>query len=206
MAHISAAERRPQLVQAAIDLMAREGVEAGSTRAIAAELGVAQATVHYVFGSKQDLYRAVIEHMTGELVDRVRGAAHSDDTFERSIRRMAGALWEGMREQPRRSLLHTELSTYALRSPELREVLRDFQRRMEETAASLLTETAARSGRTPAEDPLVVARFFLAGLDGIEQRYLLMSDGTDESDAAATDDLDRLVTAVLRLAGVGGEE
>ncbi|MYT21362.1 TetR family transcriptional regulator, partial [Streptomyces sp. SID7760] len=40
MAHVSAAERRPQLIKAAIDLMTREGVAAGSTRAIAAELGV----------------------------------------------------------------------------------------------------------------------------------------------------------------------
>ncbi|GAB2986193.1 hypothetical protein GCM10023080_059700 [Streptomyces pseudoechinosporeus] len=34
MAHVSAAERRPQLIKAAIDLMSREGVAAGSTRAI----------------------------------------------------------------------------------------------------------------------------------------------------------------------------
>lgn len=46
------AERRPQLIKAAIDFMTREGVAAGSTRAIAAELGGAQATVHYTFGSR----------------------------------------------------------------------------------------------------------------------------------------------------------
>ncbi len=61
MAHVSAAERRPQLIKAAIDLMTREGVAAGSTRAIAAELGVAQATVHYTFGTKEDLDGANIE-------------------------------------------------------------------------------------------------------------------------------------------------
>ncbi|NED37805.1 helix-turn-helix transcriptional regulator [Streptomyces sp. SID8499] len=59
MAHVSAAERRPQLIKAAIDLMMREGVAAGSTRAIAAELGVAQATVHYTFGAKEELYCAL---------------------------------------------------------------------------------------------------------------------------------------------------
>jgi AcrR family transcriptional regulator len=39
----------------AIDLMTREGVAAGSTRAIATELGAAQATVHYTFGTKAEL-------------------------------------------------------------------------------------------------------------------------------------------------------
>ncbi|NUP01767.1 MAG: TetR family transcriptional regulator, partial [Nonomuraea sp.] len=47
MAHVSAAERRPQLIRAAIAVMRRDGVAAASTRAIAAELGIAQATVHY---------------------------------------------------------------------------------------------------------------------------------------------------------------
>lgn len=75
MAHVPAAERRPQLIQAAIDLMAREGIAAGSTRAIAAELGVAQATVHYTFGTKKDLYRAVVEQLTAEFIGQVRASA-----------------------------------------------------------------------------------------------------------------------------------
>lgn len=73
MAHVSAAERRPQLIKAAIDFMTREGVAAGSTRAIAAELGVAQATVHYTFGTKEGLYLAVMEQLTQDLVAQVGG-------------------------------------------------------------------------------------------------------------------------------------
>lgn len=78
MAHVSAAERRPQLIKAAIDFMTREGVAAGSTRAIAAELGVAQATVHYTFGTKEGLYLAVMEQLTEDLVAQVERAAPAD--------------------------------------------------------------------------------------------------------------------------------
>ncbi|WP_373559169.1 TetR/AcrR family transcriptional regulator [Streptomyces sp. SA15] len=86
MAYVSAAERRPQLTKAAIDLMSREGVAAGSTRAIAAELGVAQATVHYTFGTKEGLYQAVLEQLTENLVVQVERAAPGEVGFEETTR------------------------------------------------------------------------------------------------------------------------
>ncbi|MGC0417138.1 TetR/AcrR family transcriptional regulator [Embleya sp. AB8] len=197
MAHVPAAERRPQLVQAAITLMAREGADAGSTRAIAAELGVAQATVHYTFGTKRDLYRAVIEQLTAELVEQVRAAIPVDRDFEESVRRMAEALVQGLRAQPGRYLLLTELTTHSLRQPDLREVLAAHQRVLEETAAELLAEVAARAERPLAVSALPLARFFLACFDGLSQRHLIMDD---EAIAA---DMDRLIEATLALAGPG---
>lgn len=119
MAHVSAAERRPQLIKAAIDFMTREGVAAGSTRAIAAELGVAQATVHYTFGTKEGLYLAVMEQLTQDLVAQVEGAAPADGGFEETASALAVALWRTVREQPESHQLLTELTMFALRSPAL---------------------------------------------------------------------------------------
>ncbi|MEV6754692.1 TetR/AcrR family transcriptional regulator [Streptomyces sp. NPDC051214] len=205
MAHIPAAERRPQLVQAAIELMAREGVDAGSTRAIAAELGVAQATVHYTFGTKRDLYRAVIEQMTVELVELVRGAAPEETEgpadFEQAMRRMAEALWQALREQPGRFRLFIELTTYAVRNPDLHELLRRHQRDLEETAAELIAGVLALTDGAHAAEPLVVARFFLQGFDGLSLRHLVMGDGQGDSaaDADSAADLERLLEATLNL-------
>lgn len=214
MAHIPAAERRPQLVQAAIELMAREGVDAGSTRAIAAELGVAQATVHYTFGTKRDLYRAVIEQMTVELVELVRGAVPAEGEgsggqegpegpadFERSMRRMAQALWHALQEQPGRFRLFIELTAYAVRSPDLHELLRRHQRDLEETAADLIADVLALTDGVHAAEPLVVARFFLQGFDGLTLRHLVMGDGKRESpaDGESAGDLERLLEATLNL-------
>ncbi|MGW6058487.1 TetR/AcrR family transcriptional regulator [Streptomyces sp. NPDC055189] len=209
MAHIPAAERRPQLVRAAIDLMAREGVDAGSTRAIAAELGVAQATVHYTFGTKRDLYRAVIEQMTAELVELVRGAVPADEEgpadFERSVRRMAEALYRALQEQPGRFRLYIELTTYSVRSPDLHELLRRHQRDLEETAADMIAGVLAETDGVHAAEPLVVARFFLQGFDGLSLRHLVMADGEPDSaagaeaDADSAADLERLLEATLNL-------
>ncbi|MFD9859350.1 TetR/AcrR family transcriptional regulator [Streptomyces alboflavus] len=199
MAHIPAAERRPQLVQAAIDLMAREGIAAGSTRAIAAELGVAQATVHYTFGTKKELYAAVLERLTGDILERVRTAAPGEASFDGTVQAMARALGASLRERPGQYLLMTELYVLALRDPDLREMAAEQQRGLEDTAAALVTEVSRRSGTDPAVDARTMARFFLAGFDGLAMQHLTASAPGD-SGGPLEADLELLVASCLELA------
>ncbi|MFF0435630.1 TetR/AcrR family transcriptional regulator [Streptomyces sp. NPDC004327] len=196
MAHVSAAERRPQLIKAAIDLMAREGVAAGSTRAIAAELGVAQTTVHYTFGSKEDLYRAVMDHITDQLVAQVQRAAPEDAGFEETISAFAGALWGTVREPTSHHQLLSELTMFALRVPGLNEARQGHYRRVIEVTAQVITETAQRTGQELAESPETVARFFLSGFDGLTMQVLVSLP----DEAAARTGLMALVAATVALA------
>ncbi|RPF34676.1 TetR/AcrR family transcriptional regulator [Streptomyces sp. TLI_185] len=196
MAHVSAAERRPQLIKAAIALMTREGVAAGSTRAIAAELGVAQATVHYTFGTKEELYRAVMEQLTEDLVAQVERAAPEDAGFEATVAALAAALWRTVSEQPTSYLLLNELSMFALRTPSLSEALRSHYGGIVDVTTKLVNEAAERTGhqlRQPAE---TLARFFLAGFDGLTMQHLSLPDKAGEHTA-----LQALVSAVVALAG-----
>jgi AcrR family transcriptional regulator len=183
MAHVSAAERRPQLIKAAIDLMTREGVAAGSTRAIAAELGVAQATVHYTFGTKEGLYLAVMEQLTDDLLTQVKKAAPENAGFEETLSTLAVALWRTVREQPSNHQLLTELSMFGLRVPALTD------------AAEIVTEAAARTSRPLAHPAEIIARFFLAGFDGLTTQRLSMPD--EESERAC---LQALLSSTLALA------
>ena len=196
MAHVSAAERRPQLIKAAIDLMTREGVAAGSTRAIAAELGVAQATVHYTFGTKEDLYRAVMEQLTHDLIAQVEGAAQADAGFEETVAAFAVALWRTVREQPTTHQLLTELSMFALRTPRLQEALEGHYGEVTTVTTKLVTEVAERTGQELAQPAETLARFFLAGFDGLSSQHLSLPD--EEAELAC---LQALVSAVVALAG-----
>lgn len=195
MAHVPAVERRPQLIRAAIDLMAREGVAAGSTRAIAAELGVAQATVHYTFGSKDELYRAVMEQLTEDLVAQVERAAPENAGFEETLSAMAMALWRTACEQPGSYQLLTELGMFALRSPNSDEALASHHRREIEVTAGLVREAAERTGQPLAEPAETIARFFLAGFDGLTMQRLALPD--DDAELAC---LRVLVSAAVALA------
>ncbi|MGN9761969.1 TetR/AcrR family transcriptional regulator [Streptomyces sp. SD31] len=195
MAHVSAAERRPQLIKAAIDLMSREGVAAGSTRAIAAELGVAQATVHYTFGTKEELYRAVMEQLTQDLVAQVEQAAPTDAGFEDAIVTLAEALWRTVLEQPASYQLLTELSMFALRTPHLQEALHSHYRGISAVTAKLITEAADRTGHQLAQPAETIARFFLAGFDGLTLQHLSLPD--EEAEGVC---LRALISAVLAMA------
>jgi AcrR family transcriptional regulator len=196
MAHVPAAERRPQLIKAAIDLMSREGVAAGSTRAIATELGVAQATVHYTFGTKEGLYRAVMEHLTDELVAQVRQAAPDDAGFEETLTTLAAALWRTVREQPGSHHLLTELTMLSLRTPALRSAVESHYRDIIDVTAGLVEETAARTGHRLTTPAGTLARFFLAGFDGLVGQHLSLPDA--EAEHAC---LQALVASVVGLAG-----
>ncbi|WP_304454862.1 TetR/AcrR family transcriptional regulator [Nocardiopsis sp. YSL2] len=196
MAHVPAAERRPQLIDAAISLMTREGMAAGSTRAIAAELGVAQATVHYTFGTKEDLYLAVMDRLTEDLIARVEQAAPEDAGFEETITALAGALWRTMREDAARYHLLTELTMFALRTPRLGRARRTHYQGVTELTARMVTETAARTGYELAQPAEAVARFFLAGFDGLTMQHLYAPEESAEHAS-----LRALVAATLALAG-----
>ncbi|MFC7331045.1 TetR/AcrR family transcriptional regulator [Marinactinospora rubrisoli] len=180
MAHVPAAERRPQLIRAAIDLMAREGVAAGSTRAIAAELGVAQATVHYTFGTKEDLYRAVLKQLTEELIGQVERAAPEAGDFTEAIAALAAALWRTVRENPRNYRLLCELGMLASRTPGLIEVHNGHYRDTIGATADLVTRTAERTGQRLAQPAEAVARFFLAGFDGLSLQRFAVPDEEHE--------------------------
>ena len=195
MAHVSAAERRPQLIKAAIGLMAREGVAAGSTRAIAAELGVAQATVHYTFGTKEELYRAVMEQLTHDLIDQVTQAAPMDASFEETIVTLAEALWRTVLEQPASHQLLTELSMFALRTPHLKEALQSHYSEVLAVTTRLVDQAAERTGHRLGQPAETIARFFLAGFDGLTMQHLSLPD--EEAERVC---LRVLVSAVLAMA------
>lgn len=198
MAHVSAAERRPQLIKAAIDLMTREGIAAGSTRAIAAELGVAQATVHYTFGTKEDLYRAVMQQLTEDLVAQVERAAPADAGFEETIATLAVALWRTVLQQPASYQLLAELTMFALRSPGLTDALHSHQRQVTAVTSQLITMAAERTGHRLAHPAETIARFALAGFDGLTTRHLALPD--EEAEQVC---LQALVSSLLGLAGGG---
>ncbi len=63
------AERRTSLVQAAATAFARAGFQATSMDDVAAEAGVTRLIVYRHFDSKEELYRAVLEQVSGHLVE-----------------------------------------------------------------------------------------------------------------------------------------
>src|SRR3954453_21107704 len=169
-------EHRPAIVVATIRLMQREGVAAASTRRVAAEAGVAQATIHYVFGTKTELYRAVLETASANLVRAVEAGLGPHPHWTEDVAVASGAVWDIVEADSATALLLVELTTYALRDPELRDLaegLYDSYHRLAEDAVRTLVERSDEELRIPIEE---VARVVVAGLNGLVLSFLVHGD------------------------------
>lgn len=55
MSRLPVPQRRAALIEAALRVIARDGLAAATTRAIAAEAGMSLASLHYAFTSRDEL-------------------------------------------------------------------------------------------------------------------------------------------------------
>jgi AcrR family transcriptional regulator len=164
-------------VEATIRVMAREGVASASTRRVAAEAGVAQATIHYVFGTKTELYRAAIEQMTANLVRAVEEGLAPQPHWSQEAAGAAGAVWHIAESNPETALLLVELTTFTLRDPDLRDLAvglyAAYDRLAEDAVRALYARAELVDPRLPAEE---VARVAVAGLNGLVMSLLVHGD------------------------------
>jgi TetR/AcrR family transcriptional regulator, regulator of biofilm formation and stress response len=80
MAHVPTEVRRQQFIDAAVTVIAREGVDGATTRRIAEEAGAPLATLHYCFQTKENLLWAVFEQLAGLVrvdIEKASGAGAS---------------------------------------------------------------------------------------------------------------------------------
>lgn len=101
MAHIPTEVRRQQFIDAAVTVIAREGVDGATTRRIAEEAGAPLATLHYCFQTKENLLWAVFE----QLADLVRVDVEKASAQGESVGVIAGHL---IRETVRWGVSHPD--------------------------------------------------------------------------------------------------
>lgn len=91
---------RQRLLQAARDLFAQHGYDGTSVRAITSRAKVNLAAVTYHFGSKEELFHAVIRTIAEPLVDAVTRAAQAPGTPVERIQAMTRAAGEHVQAHP----------------------------------------------------------------------------------------------------------
>jgi AcrR family transcriptional regulator len=187
---------RQQLVAAARRVLGRDGVASGTLRAVAAEAGVPLGTVHYIFPSKEQLLRAVLEDVVDEVSRHLRNAASGTRDVEEATLTGARAAWSALVEaHPLQQLMQFELTIWALRTDGMTELARWQYQRYLEVLTDTWTRLADHAGvvyRVPAAE---VARLQLAATDGLILQYL-----TDRDTERALADLDKLTRHLVRYA------
>ena len=118
MARMPLAERRQQLVDAAIAVMTREGVDKATTRAIVAEAGTSLSVFHYCFDSKQSLLEAVVKTIVGKTVSLAEATIEPGSNQLDTLRNAFMAYWNHVKANPEEHLLTYEVTQHCLRQPE----------------------------------------------------------------------------------------
>jgi AcrR family transcriptional regulator len=171
-------ETRARIIRGALEALENGGMEALTTRKIAASAGVKLATLHYYFDSKESLLLAVLDDLIADMDTAYRQdmpmPADPLDRVEGLIR----ASWRYVQRTRNKQLAQTELTLYALRTQGADWLAArqygayiDFYSKMIFDGMGEMTEEKSRIGSA-------VARFMLIGIDGlILQNFSLYRDG-----------------------------
>lgn len=173
MSRMAASDRRAELLEAAIRVMARDGVAKATTRAIVNEAGMTLGAFHYCFDSRAQLLERVTETLTERYVAEVRGlfAPHKD--IRESVLDSLHAFWKGFEANPGEHQISYELTQYALRNPGFENIARRQYEIFLAAFASLLELAADNAGIEWTQPVPILARYVHSVIDGLNMTWLV---------------------------------
>lgn len=178
MNRLPVAERREQLIEAALTVASRDGIDAATVRAVAAEAGVSLGVVHYCFQDKDELLRAVADAITAQNLATTETNVPPDADLPTVLELAVDGLWRGIRDNRGAQLLSYELTTTSLRHSELNQVAMD-QYRGTWASVELFLERIEHGAQVSWSVPReVLARTVVAMIDGYALAWLV--DGDDQ--------------------------
>lgn len=192
------AERRVALVAAALRVVAAHGVAGATTRAIVAEAGMALASFHYAFSSRDELMTELVNHVIAhEQTALAPPMPHVADNLRGVIRDGLQRYFDHLVEEPEQEQAMLELTQYALRTPALKSLAcRQYDRyfSLAEDSLTLAAELTGASWRIPAPQ---IATLLVAFTDGLTIGWLVNRD-----DQAAASLMDIAADSIALLAEV----
>ena len=175
-------DSRAELIDAAIDIILRDGIDALRIEDVCERVGVTKGSLYWHFNDRTGLIReSLLEHMrrVGEAqLSVLSDAVGSNATRDEYLARVAGAVvdpFDAKEVESRWQRL--ELITTSRRDPEMAAIMADIQRRHQRYLTDLM-ETASARGLLRADvDPKAVAAMLVSVGMGSNLLSLLGEDG-----------------------------
>lgn len=195
MVYVAASERATQIVAAARRVLAREGVARTTLRMVAAEADVPLGTLHYVFSSREQLLRAVLEQVTDELTGLVRESIRPGMGFAQAVSAAFWSYWRLVEREPNTRAAEFELLLDAVRRPNGGpSATWQYARYVGDAVAAFqaVLDGSGESVRLPLPD---VVRLMIAASDGLVVQFL-----AEPNRRRARADLENVILAVVAVA------
>jgi AcrR family transcriptional regulator len=147
----TAEERRESVLDAALEEFARHGLDGASTEAIAAAAGISQPYVFRLFGTKKELFKAVVARCFRETLELFQRAAEGKRGPE-ALEAMGSAYTNQL--LPARTRLQAQMQAYAACDDAgVREVVRNG-----------FGDLVAYAERVSGQPPEKITKFFATGM------------------------------------------
>lgn len=195
MARISADQRRQDFIEAAVRVIADQGMRGATTRRIAEAADAPLATLHYCFHTKEQLFFAVFEYMSSSILEQQADVSPAENDLATTAARILRSTMEWSLAHPIYTKVQFDLTLWALRQDGKNAGLGDrvydlflgeFETVLDAAAASAADKALIR--------PL--ARLLTAILDGLSLQWVNHQD-----DARARADVDLACDTVTAFLG-----
>ncbi|MFS8099193.1 TetR/AcrR family transcriptional regulator [Lentzea alba] len=155
-------ERRTQMLEAAVRVIAQDGVRGLRVEKLAAEAGVSTALIYYHFKDRAGILRAALEHVNHRA--QVYTEPRDGDARQRVEQMLLGELQDTPQVRET-SVAWGELRASAVFHPELREALDAATRAWNDDVAALVREA------DPGVDASAAAERLTALVEGLSERW-----------------------------------
>lgn len=175
----SARERRAELIEAGLRVIAREGMQGATVRAIVAEAGVPLATFHYVFDSRDEMIGEAYAYVTMPSVERQQLALEPGAAPVDAVRAVLHDWIDRVAEHPDYELAIMEIMAHCTRTPSLAHLPAAVQTRYVEIVSHLIDALCAQLGIEPATPREELSQLVLHVTDGLT--YCMLRTGDAEA-------------------------
>jgi AcrR family transcriptional regulator len=189
---LSHEERREQLVEAALAVALREGVEAVTIRSVAREAGVRPGIIHYVFRDKHEMLAALSQRVAAVASTFLDDALTAGGDITTMMHALADGMWKGIEARSHHQLLTIEIATLGARDERMRAIVLDQLREQWAASEQYLGAAARLAGVQYSMDIALLARMVSAEIDGIQIAWMVEHD-----DAAAIASFHAIADAIL---------
>ncbi len=150
---------KPKIMHAALQLFVENGYHATSMNQVVREAGVSKGLIYNYFKSKEDLLLAIILQANEDIFAVAEGMV-GQKGFQRTLCNFMDGFAESLQEREKYFAFHMSL----MFQPDLVAIVREP---LQDRANHLLSQATAMFERAEIASPELVARRFVAELDGI---------------------------------------
>lgn len=187
---------RKQVLDAAIQALAKNGYARTSVSDIAALAGMSKGAVHYHFESKDDLIAQVLEQCAGVMRARVRAAWEAPGQPADKVRRALGEMRSTRKQGGPELRVLAELMAQGIHDPKLRRPLAAMFEENRKEILERLVSNLADLGLETKIPASVIPRLLLGTLDGLAL-HDFFDPPSDEDDDALQRALESIAIGLL---------